>query len=251
MIILKQFATIAADKLINEEDGNVPKAELIGKQKATEFYIEQNMTALIRFLVMDYLQLSQDDLELWEDSPEEYMTEEKQEVWKYDVRPCSEVLLLSLVHNFQKILVPVLVSMVSEVQNVILPKIDHSKVDFGAEIDQNCLIADAVLNAIGLASYELAEEVDFDSWFTSTLAPLAQQTKSKILKRRVAWLLSQWVGVKFSGELRPMLYKLLLGTIQSSTDIVVRLEAALALKITIDDFSFESNQFQEFQGWIS
>ena len=113
---------------------------------------------------MDYLQISKEDIESWEESPEEYMTEEKQEVWKYDVRPCSEVLVLSLVHHYQGPLVPQLVNMVSEVQEVILPKIDGSNKN-----DPNVLIADAVLNAIGLTSYELSDQVDFDSWFTSTL----------------------------------------------------------------------------------
>ena len=113
---------------------------------------------------MDYLQISKEDIESWEESPEEYMTEEKQEVWKYDVRPCSEVLVLSLVHHYQAPLVPQLVNMVSEVQEVILPKIDGSNKN-----DPNVLIADAVLNAIGLTSYELSDQVDFDSWFTSTL----------------------------------------------------------------------------------
>ena len=57
---------------------------------------------------------------------------------------------------------PQLVNMVSEVQEVILPKIDGSNKN-----DPNVLIADAVLNAIGLTSYELSDQVDFDSWFTS------------------------------------------------------------------------------------
>ena len=112
------------------------------------------------------------------------------------------------------------------------------------------LIADAVLNAIGLTSYELADQVDFNSWFTSTLAPLASQSHSKILKRRVSWLIAQWVCVKFSAELRPTLYQLLLESIKTSDDLVVRLEAALALKITIDDYSFDPNQFIGYQGWV-
>ena len=147
------------------------KGQLTAKRIAAEFYIDQNLTTLVRFLIMDYLQISKEDIESWEESPEEYMTEEKQEVWKYDVRPCSEVLVLSLVHHYQAPLVPQLVNMVSEVQEVILPKIDGSNKN-----DPNVLIADAVLNAIGLTSYELSDQVDFDSWFTSTLGRVSTNT---------------------------------------------------------------------------
>ena len=44
-----------------------------------------------------------------------------------------------------------------------------------------------------------------------------------------------------------MLYKLLLDTINSNSDLVVRLEAAVALKLAIDDFSFDPEQFRQFQ----
>jgi len=118
----------------------------------------------------------------------------------YDVRPCSEVLLLSMVHHFSAELVPMLVSMVSEVQSSLLPK---------AQNDPNIILTiDAVFNAIGLTSYELFEAVDFDGWFKSTLLPLlADAQTDKKLKRRIAWLCGQWVTVKFSPESKPQLYQ--------------------------------------------
>ena len=86
--------------------------------------------------------MSQDDLENWESSPEDYINDEKNESWLYDVRPCSEVLLLSMVHHFSTELVPMLVEMVSEVQSTLLP---NAKGD-----PRMILTIDAVFNAIGL-----------------------------------------------------------------------------------------------------
>ena len=86
--------------------------------------------------------MSQDDLENWESSPEDYINDEKNESWLYDVRPCSEVLLLSMVHHFSTELVPMLVEMVSEVQTTLLP---NAKGD-----PRMILTIDAVFNAIGL-----------------------------------------------------------------------------------------------------
>ena len=121
---------------------------------------------------------------------------------------------MSLVHHYQYALVPVLVNMVAEVQNSILPAAVND-----TEITQNVLIADAVLNAIGLTSYELSDQVDFDSWFQSTLIPLMVQKTSKILKRRVSWLISQWVCVKFNPERRPILYELVLKMMGTEEDL--------------------------------
>jgi len=242
MIIIKQFSAIARDPYVKEEEAATP-AQLEAKQLAAKFYNEQNLTVLVRFLIRDYLQLGARELEAWESSPEEYISEEQQEVWKYDIRPCSEVLLLSLVHHYQAALVPLLVNMVSEVQNSILPACVNE-----GELSSNVLIADAVLNAIGLTSYELSDQVDFDSWFQSTLMPLmASKTTSKILKRRVSWLISQWVCVKFAPERRPALYELVLKMMSGGEDLVVRLESAMLLKTAIDDYKYEPSQFVDLQ----
>ena len=50
----------------------------------------------------------------------------------------------------------------------------------------------------------------------------------------------RWSGVKLSPENRPLIYQLLLPALQpeQEPDLVVRLTAAKALKIVIDDFEF-------------
>ena len=133
--------------------------------------------------------------------------------------------------------------MISEVQEKILPAI----VSENEELSEKVLVADAVFNAIGLTSYELSDQVDFDSWFQSTLAPLMVQKTSKILKRRVSWLISQWVCVKFNAERRPVLYELVLQMMASGEDLVVRLESALLLKTAIDDYTYDPAQFVDLQ----
>ena len=133
--------------------------------------------------------------------------------------------------------------MISEVQEKILPAI----VSENEELSEKVLVADAVFNAIGLTSYELSDQVDFDSWFQSTLAPLMVQKTSKILKRRVSWLISQWVCVKFNAERRPVLYELVLQMMAPGEDLVVRLESALLLKTAIDDYTYDPAQFVDLQ----
>ena len=47
------------------------------------------------------------------------------------------------------------------------------------------------------------------------------------------WLVGQWVGVKLSASLRPVLYQAILPLLEKGQDLVVRLEAANTLKLDI------------------
>lgn len=69
---------------------------------------------------------------------------------------------------------------------------------------------------------------------------------SRIIRRRVAWLLGQWSGVRFSAELRPVMYGAMLSLLQPHEDLVVRLTVSHVLKLAMDDFYFSTDQFLEY-----
>jgi hypothetical protein len=90
--------------------------------------------------------------------------------------------------------------------------------------------------------------VNFDQWFSTTLT---QELKVKagnyrVIRRRVAWLIGAWTGVKLSPELRPALYSVTLPLLQGDEDIAVRLTASSTLQHVIDDFEFNTDQFLPF-----
>lgn len=68
----------------------------------------------------------------------------------------------------------------------------------------------------------------------------------RVIRRRVAWLIGVWTGVKLSSELRPALYSMTLLLLQSDEDIAVRLTASSTLQHVIDDFEFNTDQFLPF-----
>lgn len=53
----------------------------------------------------------------------------------------------------------------------------------------------------------------------------------------------QWTGVKFSYDLRPNLYSVIITLLTPSEDMAVKLAAANTLKQAVDDFEFNSQQF--------
>ncbi|GIZ02379.1 importin-11 [Caerostris extrusa] len=126
-------------------------------------------------LLSRYFLLSEEDVSCMECSPEEFASDEGGgESWKFSLRPCTEVFFLTCFHEFRNL-----------------------RMQF--------------IPLIGLAAFDLYDEVDFDNWFLNTLIPELRTTDPcyYIIRRRIIWLIGEWVGVKMSPELRPVLYEYL------------------------------------------
>ncbi|XP_011375650.1 importin-11 isoform X1 [Pteropus medius] len=216
------------------------------------FFTYPTLTEICRRLVSHYFLLTEEELTMWEEDPEGFnfgnyyfwralfviflivaVEETGGDSWKYSLRPCTEVLFIDIFHEYNQTLTPVLLEMMQTLQG-------PTNVE-----DMNALlIKDAVYNAVGLAAYELFDSVDFDQWFKNQLLPELQviHNRYKPLRRRVIWLVGQWISVKFKSDLRPMLYEAICNLLQDQ-DLVVRIETATTLKLTVDDFEFRTDQF--------
>uniref|UniRef100_A0A8D1JYI6 Importin-11 n=1 Tax=Sus scrofa TaxID=9823 RepID=A0A8D1JYI6_PIG len=198
------------------------------------FFTYPTLTEICRRLVSHYFLLTEEELTMWEEDPEGFTVEETGgDSWKYSLRPCTEVLFIDIFHEYNQTLTPVLLEMMQTLQG-------PTNVE-----DMNALlIKDAVYNAVGLAAFELFDSVDFDQWFKNQLLPELQvvHNRYKPLRRRVIWLIGQWISVKFKSDLRPMLYEAICNLLQDQ-DLVVRIETATTLKSTVDDFEFRTDQF--------
>uniref|UniRef100_A0A673H2M6 Importin-11 n=1 Tax=Sinocyclocheilus rhinocerous TaxID=307959 RepID=A0A673H2M6_9TELE len=198
----------------------------------TAFFTHQTLTEIGRRLTLiypnidKYFLLTEEELTMWEEDPESFAVEETGgDSWKYSLRPCTEVLFLDIFHNYSQTLTPVLLEMVQNLQG-------PSNVEDPVQM----LMKDAVYNAVGLAAYELFDNVDFDQWFKNQLLGELQvsHNRYKLIRRRVIWLIGQWISVKFKPELRPLLYEVILSLMQDP-DLVVTLP--------VDDFEFRTEQF--------
>ncbi|XP_040277260.1 importin-11 [Bufo bufo] len=198
------------------------------------FFTYPTLMEICHRLVTHYFLLSEEERAMWEEDPEGFAVEESGgDSWKYSLRPCSEVLFMDIFHEYSQILTPVLLDMVHTLQGPT-PLEDLNAI----------LIKETVYNAVGLTAYELFDTVDFDEWFKSQLLGELQIThdRYKLLRRRVIWLIGQWVSVKFKADLRPSLYQAILQLLQDH-DLVVRIETATTLKLAVDDFEFMTEHF--------
>uniref|UniRef100_A0A673H757 Importin-11 n=1 Tax=Sinocyclocheilus rhinocerous TaxID=307959 RepID=A0A673H757_9TELE len=175
----------------------------------TAFFTHQTLTEIGRRLTLIYPNIDKYFL----------LTEEELTI-------CETFLLfLDIFHNYSQTLTPVLLEMVQNLQG-------PSNVEDPVQM----LMKDAVYNAVGLAAYELFDNVDFDQWFKNQLLGELQvsHNRYKLIRRRVIWLIGQWISVKFKPELRPLLYEVILSLMQDP-DLVVTLP--------VDDFEFRTEQF--------
>uniref|UniRef100_A0A7N8XU50 Importin-11 n=1 Tax=Mastacembelus armatus TaxID=205130 RepID=A0A7N8XU50_9TELE len=167
----------------------------------TAFFTHPTLTEIGRRLVSHYFLLTEEELAMWEEDPESFAVEETGgDSWKYSLRPCTEVLFLDIFHNYSQTLTPL-------------------------NTNSNIL---TFYNAVGLAAYELFDNVDFDQWFKNQLLGELQVNhhRYKLIRRRVIWLIGQWISVKFKSDLRPLLYEVILSLMQDP-DLVFRTEQFL------------------------
>lgn len=204
-----------------------------------EFFTSERLSFIMEKLLVHYFLLTPADIEQWEDDPENYVTDEGGDSWKYSLRSCTEAFYMALFQKYHPILCKQLLVYIQQSQSIQLTS---------ASPAPDILIKESIYNAVGLTAFHLFDDVDFDNWFTSQLLYelKIQGSDFRVLRKRIVWLMGQWTGVKFSKELRPMVYKACLELLQPTEDIVVRLTTSKTLKIVLEDFDFCAEQFLEF-----
>ncbi|KAK9880322.1 hypothetical protein WA026_010202 [Henosepilachna vigintioctopunctata] len=201
------------------------------------FFQPAILTEICKRLVTHYFVLTQDELDTWDADPESFANDEIGDSWKYSLRPSMETVFVTIFHEFRGVLAPVLVDLIRESSGLVPP-----------EDMQGILKKDAVYNAVSLAAFDLYEEVDFNQWFANTLLEelKIKHNNYRILRRRVSALIGRWTGIKLSSDLRPALYQCVIHLLQTDEDMAVRLAASSTLKLAIDDFEFNAEQFKDF-----
>ncbi|XP_014473322.1 PREDICTED: importin-11 [Dinoponera quadriceps] len=221
---------------ITEETKN--PITLRANQLKEEFFTPDTLKEICSRLVTHYFLLTPTDLELWDAEPENFAIDDGGgESWKYSLRPCTECAFMTIFHNFRDVLSSVLVDLMRQHHQPVDPNNLHA-----------ILVKDAVYRAVGLAAFDLYDEVNFDQWFSTTLKEelKIRNNNYRIIRRRVCWLIGQWTSIKLSAELRPDVYMLMVEALSPTEDMGVRLAASDALKKAIDDFQFNPEEFAIF-----
>ncbi|PPQ83268.1 hypothetical protein CVT25_004007 [Psilocybe cyanescens] len=207
------------------------------KNNLSQEFVESS----VRLLVTRFMPLNTADLEGWMADPEEWVNLEDKEndQWEYEIRACSERVLMQLCNQFSDIVVPLLVS--SFVQ--IAPQPSR---DLDAVVQKEALYC-----AVGRCANRLKNAIDLEKWLESTFVVEAHETDANypIIKRRIAWLIGKWVADSCISPNNPKIWEILVHLLQDrgpGTDAVVRLTAASALRECVDSLGFDANGFAPF-----
>jgi hypothetical protein len=178
----------------------------------------------------------QSDLEAWEEDPEGWESQERTEGQAYEwaVRPCAERLLLDLLTHYKELGEPLL-----------------AYFDAATKTEMGIVAKEAAYCALGCAAPIIHQSFDFDHFLTTFLVKdvQIQDPLAKLLRRRIAILLSQWIPIKVSQASRPAVYDIfrhLMNPNDQHNDEVVRITAARQLKCIADDFEFVAESFYPF-----
>ncbi|KAH6853554.1 armadillo-type protein [Chaetomium sp. MPI-CAGE-AT-0009] len=217
-----------------------PEVKELEKQAVHTLKVE----LLSRDMLLDMLQVivsklfifRKSDLEAWEEDPEGWEAQERTEGQAYEwaVRPCAERLLLDLLTHYKDLGEPLL-----------------EYCNLATKVDMDIISKEAAYCALGCAAAIIYQKFDFDHFLTNFLVKDAQiqDPMAKLLRRRIAILISQWITVKISQASRPVVYDIyrhLLNTDSEHNDEVVRITAARQLKYVADDFEFTGEAFYPF-----
>ena len=213
----------------------------------TEWLTPDFITQVTNVLITQLFMFRQSDLDAWDEDPEEWEQQEQTEgsAFEWEVRPCAEKLFIDFLTSYKDLLIP--------------PLLDYFKTTTmdGTEFTKK----EAVYTAMGLAAHHITQAVggnlpgtsgvDFDTLLATTLVHDAQQQGplARVLRRRIAILLSQWITVQSTENNRPMIYELFrhfLNPNDAANDIVVRITAGRQLRWVIDELAFDVGKFTPF-----
>ncbi|KAJ7507960.1 armadillo-type protein [Mycena galericulata] len=225
--------------------GMVLFKENLGQWKPVRKDGSENETSLSRdfienaveTLIQQFMPLKETELNDWLADPEQWVNDEdtENEQWIFEIRPCSERVLMQLCNQFP---------------NVVAPLLLNLYVNFATKPAgnlQEVIQKEALYCALGRCATKLKTMIPFDQWLQTTLVEEATNPNPiyPIIKRRIAWLLGKWVSEDCTSPRNDLLWKVLIHLL-SDADAVVRFTATFALRECIDTLEFDINVFAPY-----
>lgn len=203
-----------------------------------ELFTDKFVLETMELLVTQFFRFRNIDFEEWEAEPEQWEKKEEvsTEAWEFSIRSCSEKLFLDLVIHFKGLLIDRLLD------------VFHS---FARTDNRNVILKDSLYSAIGLAAASLEQRLDFNAFLQNTMVPevQVQDPEYRLLRRRIAMVLGQWVPVqpdKLNTNAIYQIFQHLLNKDDPLNDLVVRITAGRQLCHVIDPYEFSPAAFMPY-----
>lgn len=201
-----------------------------------EFFTENLIKSLTDLLINYYIKLNSKDLDNWINEPEDWVNDEINKNYEYQIRQCSENFFQDLINNFKTLLVP-----------YVLHKIENELNNYSDSSAKNILIKDSIFTIFQLSSNSIFDIVDINNLFENIFLPESLKNdiiENKVLKRRICLLINEWLGLSntLNDSNIDKIYQMLLNFQDSSNPIndkVVKLSSIQTLNSILSDWDFK------------
>ncbi|EFC41357.1 importin-11 [Naegleria gruberi] len=206
-----------------------------------QFFTDEVLRNFVSCLVTKYMVASGDELDKWNEDPEEFVKE--QELDRDDtLKAAGEYLFLAIMGTFESRISKFVVQFTEQMLQETYGSLENQKI----------ILRDACYSAVGWASYHLYNDIQFPQWYASMLRKellpteeFALNPKYNVIRRKCMWILGRWVE-RFDPTVRKDILQTLMTILTSSNDIVLQLTSLITLKTIIsEDIDFEPNDFVE------
>ncbi len=226
-----------------------------------------NQEPLVELIITRLFPYTDKELELWEDSGEEFHEEMEHTAWEESIRGCGERVFVALLEANREVLAPLVVNLLQRAtQGTLVPSNNgapapgiqnngingntggaHGGGGSGSGVPWAIRMKAAAYHAVAVGAYELYEAIDFSSWLHASIlheAADAGNPATRPLRRTAIKLIAAWT-TKLKREDRSPVYRVMVSALADS-DPAIHLAAVAAVHALVDDWEFEEVQFAEY-----
>ena len=118
-------------RLIKMEDPQIQMKQQKAIELKANYLTKVNLEQILGFIFNEYLLMSEEELEMWQNSPEEFINEDgtATDAWKYNYRACAETLFQAFVHEYHDLVVPIVVELIKTYSKIQPDQNDAQKLN--------------------------------------------------------------------------------------------------------------------------
>ncbi|TIA90025.1 hypothetical protein E3P99_01752 [Wallemia hederae] len=204
------------------------------KQNPNAVLTDEFALQVVDYLIRHYLPLTRADLEQWQNAPEEWVHQDNLDQWEIDPRPCAENVILGTLIKRRQVVGSYLINLLKD-----------------ASQSDDIIYKEAVYRIIAKCAEYLQDDIGFEGWLDSALIPQVQMRGGdvRILRRRIAVVLSRFAGESLSPSAYTKIYTILLHCLRAGdedNDTAVQVTAAITLAGVVDTWEFNPALFEPF-----
>jgi hypothetical protein len=228
------------DNYTKPKDLTFDESIRLGREMCRKYFSDQQLLLIFHSIASRYMLLSNEQLTLWEEEPEEILIDTFTEAYSYNIAPASEFLLKRMLRHSETFQ-----SAVAHVLEGDLQKCWQKPIK---EIMENptVLALDSLYNILSIFGDLMdATTANFKAVYVDILYKNYSSFLPKYIKRRVCQIIQTWSDAIYNNKLELSALEILHDCFVEK-DLVTRVYATLAFKSMLNNFDYQKPQCEKY-----